>query len=72
MLDGESPTNNGDTESMQIIELTREGIRIEVEVHKHSGCGLLESAYEICPSYLLRMRRVRYERQKPIPVIIRK
>jgi hypothetical protein len=48
MLHVESPGNNRDTKRMEIIEITRDRIRAQVEVHKHSGCGLLESAYEKC------------------------
>ena len=39
-----------------------------IEVHRHLGPGLLESAYEQCLAYELSLRRFRCERQRPVPV----
>lgn len=38
------------------------------EVHRELGLGLLESAYEMALSHELTLRRLRFERQKAIPV----
>jgi len=39
-----------------------------IEVHRHLGPGLLESAYELCLAHELSLRGLRFERQRPIPV----
>src|SRR5262245_47250890 len=39
-----------------------------IEVHRHLGPGLLESAYEQCLAYEQFLRRFRFERQRPVPV----
>jgi GxxExxY protein len=53
---------------MNINDLTGEVIGAAIEVHKHLGPGLLESAYEECLCYELRSREIAYERQKPLPI----
>ena len=45
-------------------EITHEIIGAAMEVHKRSGPGLLESAYEECLAHELRLRNLRVERQK--------
>ena len=40
-------------------------------VHKELGPGLLESAYEACLAYELAEKRLKFERQKALPVIYR-
>jgi GxxExxY protein len=40
-----------------------------IEVHRHLGPGLLESAYEECLAYELALRDILVERQKLIPVV---
>lgn len=50
-------------------ELTKEIIGASIEVHKHLGPGMLESAYEECLCYELKLRNLKYERQKPVPII---
>jgi GxxExxY protein len=40
-----------------------------IEVHKHLGPGLLESAYEECLAYELTELHLSFERQMPIPVL---
>jgi GxxExxY protein len=40
-----------------------------IEVHKALGPGLLESIYEECLCQELEIRGLRYDRQKPLPVI---
>jgi GxxExxY protein len=42
-----------------------------IEVHRHLGPGLLESAYEECLCYELSERRLSFERQRPIPITYR-
>ena len=49
--------------------LSREIIGAAIEVHKQLGPGLLESAYEHCLAYELSLRKIPFERQKPMPVI---
>ena len=39
-----------------------------IEVHKHLGPGLLESAYEICLCHELALRGLSVERQRPVPL----
>jgi GxxExxY protein len=40
-----------------------------IEVHRHLGPGLLESAYESCLGFELQRLVLRVEEQKPLPVI---
>ena len=49
--------------------LTRDIIGTAIEVHKLLGPGLLESAYEECLARELVLRNIRFERQKPAPVV---
>jgi GxxExxY protein len=53
---------------MNINDLTGEVIGAAIEVHKHLGPGLLESAYEECLCHELRAGGIAYERQKPLPI----
>jgi GxxExxY protein len=39
-----------------------------IEVHRHLGPGLLESAYDHCLAHELALRGLRVRRQVPIPV----
>jgi GxxExxY protein len=50
-------------------EISHEIIGAAIEVHRHLGPGLLESAYEECLSKELALRALQIERQKPIPVV---
>ncbi len=50
-------------------EISHEIIGAAIEVHRHLGPGLLESAYEECLSKELALRALKIERQKPIPVV---
>ncbi len=54
---------------MTDIEITHKIIGAAIEVHRLLGPGLLESAYEECLARELSIRRIRFERQKPIPVV---
>jgi len=49
--------------------LTYEIIGAAIEVHKEMRPGLLESVYEICMVQELKLRNIKVERQKPVPVI---
>ena len=48
--------------------LTGKIIGAAIEVHRALGPGLLESAYETCLIYELRLRRLKVEYQKPLPI----
>ena len=50
-------------------EITHDVIGAAIEVHRLLGPGLLESAYEECLSKELVLRRLKVERQKPVPVV---
>ena len=50
-------------------QLTHEIIGAAIEVHRVLGPGLLESAYEECPARELTLRNIKFERQKPLPVV---
>ncbi|WP_372808794.1 GxxExxY protein, partial [Pontiella sp.] len=49
-------------------ELSKEIIGAAIEVHRHLGSGLLESAYEEALCYELDLRNIPYERQKYQPL----
>lgn len=54
---------------METNKLTEKIIGCAIEVHRQLGPGLLESAYEECLCYELEQAGLRYERQKPDPVV---
>ena len=56
------------TEREEVDPLTHNIIGAAIEVHRGLGPGLLESAYEACLIYELRLRRLKVESQKPLPV----
>ena len=49
--------------------LTGQIIGAAIEVHRHLGPGLLESAYETCLAYELTQRGLHVSRQKALPVV---
>src|SRR5438128_5700723 len=49
-------------------ELTEQIIGAAIEVHRHLGPGLLESAYEECLCRELQLRNIPFHRQIPLPV----
>lgn len=49
--------------------LTQNIIGAAIEVHRHLGCGLLESIYEEALCYELKLRLVEFRRQVEIDVI---
>jgi GxxExxY protein len=50
-------------------EITQRIIGAAIEVHRQLGPGLLESAYEECLCHELTIRKLNFERQKPIPLV---
>ena len=56
------------TENGEADPLTGSIIGAAIEVHRHLGPGLLESAYHMCLAYELRLKRMKVECQKPLPV----
>ncbi len=53
----------------EINQLTGKIIKCAIEVHKHLGPGLLESAYERCLCIELEEQKLQYIRQSPVPII---
>lgn len=53
---------------MEVNEITSRIIGAAIEVHRHLGPGLLESAYEECLAHELSLRGVSYRRQHPLPL----
>ena len=49
--------------------LTERTIGLAIEVHRHTGRGLLESVYELCLCHELRKARIPFERQVMVPVM---
>ncbi len=49
-------------------QISRRIIGAAIEVHRHLGPGLLESAYQSCLVFELRQLGFRVEEQKPLPV----
>jgi GxxExxY protein len=49
--------------------LTQEIIGAAIEVHRHLGPGLLESAYEECLCHELKLRGLNFRRQVSLPVV---
>jgi GxxExxY protein len=63
--------HHGDTEARSKLlheELTERIIGAAIEVHRALGPGLLESAYEECLCHEFHLRRICFERQRPLPV----
>ncbi len=54
---------------MDMNKMTGTIIGSAIEVHKHLGPGLLESAYEECMVYELSNKGLYVERQKAVPVV---
>jgi GxxExxY protein len=54
---------------MKANEISGRVIGACIEIHRHLGPGLLESAYEECLAYELSLSGIQFERQKPLPVI---
>lgn len=54
--------------STRINILTRDIIGAAIEVHRHLGPGLLESAYQQCLARELTLREIPYGREWPMPL----
>ena len=50
-------------------KLTETIIGSAIEVHRHLGPGLLESAYKECLLFELRSKGLIVEKEKPLPII---
>ncbi|MCB8966249.1 MAG: GxxExxY protein [Ardenticatenaceae bacterium] len=50
-------------------KITEKIIGAAIEVHRHLGPGLLESAYQACLAHEMTLRRIRFEREKPLPIV---
>jgi GxxExxY protein len=50
-------------------EITQQIMAAAIEVHRQLGPGLLESAYEEWLCHELTIRKLNFERQKPIPLV---
>ena len=48
--------------------LSEKVIGLAIEVHRHLGPGLLESAYEECLCFELKTNGIEHDRQVPLPV----
>jgi GxxExxY protein len=49
-------------------EISNKIIQAAIEVHRHLGAGLLESAYDECLCHELSIMGIPFERQKGLPV----
>jgi GxxExxY protein len=56
-------------ESDRLDQISRRIIGAAIEVHRHLGPGLLESAYQACLVFDLRQLGLKVEEQKPLPVV---
>jgi len=57
------------SEQDRLDQITRRIIGAAIEVHRHLGPGLLESAYESCLVFELKKLGFTVEQQRPLPVI---
>ena len=53
---------------MRANQITQDIIGCAIEVHRHLGPGLLESAYEVALSRELYLQGIEYQRQKRLPL----
>lgn len=53
---------------MEVDKLTEQVIGLAIEVHRHLGPGLLESAYQECLYYELCKANLKVEREKKLPI----
>ena len=57
------------SEQDRLDQITRRIIGAAIEVHRHLGPGLLESAYESCLVFKMKQWGFTVEQQRPFPVI---
>ena len=55
-------------EKHKFSDLSNKVIGCAIEVHKALGPGLLESAYHQCLCHELRLNRIDFEKEKPLPI----
>ena len=53
----------------RIEQIATQAVDSIFEVHKELGPGLLETAYEAALCHELTLRKINFERQKPVPVV---
>lgn len=53
---------------LDVNKTTEAVIGAAIEVHRHLGPGLLESAYEECLCHELIIRKIPFKRQFPLPI----
>lgn len=56
-------------ETGRLDQISHRIIGAAIEVHRHLGPGLLESAYETCLVFELKRLGLNVEEQKPLPVV---
>ncbi|HEY6301557.1 MAG TPA: GxxExxY protein [Terriglobales bacterium] len=56
-------------ENDRLDEISHRIIGAAIEVHRHLGPGLLESAYQSCLAFELKRLDLKLEEQKPLPVV---
>jgi GxxExxY protein len=56
-------------ENGRLDEISHRIIGAAIEVHRHLGPGLLESAYQPCLAFELKQLGLKVEEQKPLPVV---
>jgi GxxExxY protein len=56
-------------EAKRLNDLSEQIIGAAIEVHRALGPGLLEGPYEECLCHELKKRRLKCERQKPLPLL---
>jgi GxxExxY protein len=56
-------------ENDRLDQISRRIIGAAIEVHRHLGPGLLESAYQSCLAFELRQLGLKVEEQKSLPVV---
>jgi GxxExxY protein len=56
-------------ENDRLDQTSRRIIGAAIEVHRHLGPGLLESAYQSCLVFELKQLDLKVEEQKPLPVV---
>jgi len=56
-------------ENDRLDQISRRIIGAAIEVHRHLGPGLLESAYQSCLAFELKQLGLKVDEQKPLPVV---
>jgi GxxExxY protein len=56
-------------ENQRLDQISHGIIGAAIEVHRHLGPGLLESAYEACLAFEIKKLGMKVEEQKPLPVV---